>query len=218
MDGKNNKLERLTLFLLGNSAVGKTSFINKYVNDIFSEYYLTTIGIDFVIKTIKLPTGEDITLRFYDTAGQESYKAISYNLIKNADGIFLLYDITNRKSFDEINDWIDNIKDNKGDDFPVILIGNKCDKNDKRNIDEKEGQKLAEKKGFLFMETSCKKGINIEESVNLLVIKIIEKKKLERLKEIEEGKNGDDQNVNRIKPFKLAKDKKQGQKKKKKWC
>ena len=214
MDGKNNKLERLTLFLLGNSAVGKTSFINKYVNDIFSEYYLTTIGIDFVIKTIKLPTGEDITLRFYDTAGQESYKAISYNLIKNADGIFLLYDITNRKSFDEINDWIDNIKDNKGDDFPVILIGNKCDKNDKRNIDEKEGQKLAEKKGFLFMETSCKKGINIEESVNLLVIKIIEKKKLQRLKEIQEGENGD---VNKKKSFNLE-DKKQGQKKKKKCC
>ena len=214
MDEKNNKLERLTLFLLGNSEVGKSSFINKYVNDIFCQNYLTTIGIDFVIKTIKLPTGEDITLRFYDTAGQESYKAISYNLIKNADGIFLLYDITNRKSFDEINDWIENIKDNKGNDFPVILIGNKCDKNDKRNIDEKEGQKLAEKKSFLFMETSCKEGINIEESVNLLVIKIIEKKKLERLKEIQEGENG---NVNKKKSFNLE-DKKQGQKKKKRCC
>ncbi len=214
MEEKSNKLERLTLFLLGNSEVGKTSFINKYMNDSFSENYLPTIGIDFAIKTIKLPTGEDITVRFYDTAGQESYRSISYNLIKNADGIFLLYDITNRKSFDEINDWIDNIKDNKGDDFPVILIGNKCDKNDKRNIDEKEGQKLAEKKGFLFMETSCKKGINIEESVNLLVIKIIEKKKLQRLKEIQEGENGD---VNKKKSFNLE-DKKQGQKKKKKCC
>ena len=119
MDDKNKKL---TLFLLGNSAVGKTSFITQYVNNTFKEYYKPTIGIDCFSKIIKLETGEELNLFFYDTAGQEKYKSISMNLIKNADGIFLMYDISEQHSFDEINGWIESIKEVKGDNFPIILI------------------------------------------------------------------------------------------------
>ena len=217
MNGNNNKSERLTLLLLGNSTVGKSTFINEYMNDVFSENYITTIGIDSVVKTMKLPTGEDIKLRFCDIAGKETFRAISFSFIKMADGIFLLYDITERKSFDEINRWIENIRDIKEENFPVILIGNKCDKEEERNIDKEEGQKLAEENGFPFFETSCKEGNNIEESVKLLVFDIIEKIKLKRLKEIQEGENGKAPNVRR-KSFKLSKDESKGHKNKKKCC
>ena len=187
MNDEKKENEKIISFVLGNSEVGKTSFITKYDTNTFKEQYLSTIGIDFIKKNIKLPDGEEIKLVLYDTAGQEKYKSISFNLIKNADGILLMYDITNRDTFDAINKWIENIKDEKGDNFPLVLIGNKCDLAEERIIQKEEGQKLAEDNGLSFIETSCKEGTNVEESIQILVFKIIEKKKLERLKEIEEG-------------------------------
>ena len=175
MNEKNNKLEKLTLFLVGDSAVGKTSFIQKYTNNIFNLEQLTTIGIDFSLKTIEL-NGEEITLKLFDTAGQEKYRSLSFNLIKSADGIFLMYDITNRKTFEELDGWIKSIKESKESDFPIILIGKKCDLEKERIVKKKEGEKLAKNKGFLFRETSCKDNINIEESVEILVKRIIDYK------------------------------------------
>ena len=175
MNEKNNKLEKLTLFLVGDSAVGKTSFIQKYTNNIFNLEQLTTIGIDFSLKTIEL-NGDEITLKLFDTAGQEKYRSLSFNLIKSADGIFLMYDITNRKTFEEMDGWIKSIKESKESDFPIILIGNKCDLEKERIVKKKEGEKLAKNQGFLFRETSCKDNINIEESVEILVKRIIDYK------------------------------------------
>ena len=172
MDGNSKKL---ILFLLGNISVGKTAFVNEYVNDIYEEYK-TTIGVDFYSKALKLETGEQFNLIFYDTAGQERYRAFSFNLIKNANGILLMYDITNRKTFDDINQWLESIKEAKGDNFPIVLIGNKCDLTEERQISTEEGEKSAKDNGFSFIEVSCKEGINIEESVKILV-NIIENKK-----------------------------------------
>jgi small GTP-binding protein len=178
----NGELKQLTLFILGNSSVGKTSFIHKYVKNDFKDSYKNTIGIDYCSRNMKLPTGEEFEIFFYDTAGQEKYKSISFNLIKKADGILLLYDISERSSFDAINQWIENIKNVKGDNFPVIMIGNKCDL-EERDITQIEGELFANEHGFSFEETSCKEGINIEESVQDLVLNILEKKKKENLKE-----------------------------------
>jgi small GTP-binding protein len=178
----NGELKQLTLFILGNSSVGKTSFIHKYVKNDFKDSYKNTIGIDYCSRNMKLPTGEEFEIFFYDTAGQEKYKSISFNLIKKADGILLLYDISERSSFDAINQWIESIKNVKGDNFPVILIGNKCDL-EERDITQIEGELFANEHGFSFEETSCKEGINIEESVQDLVLNILEKKKKENLKE-----------------------------------
>ena len=214
-DEKKEKEKKIILFILGNSEVGKTSFITKYSKNYFDENYLSTVGVDFIKKDIKLPDGEEINLLLYDTAGQERYKSISFNLIKNADGVLLMYDITKRATFDAINNWIEKIKDEKGDNFPLVLIGNKCDLTEERVIPEEEGQKLAENNGFTFIETSCKEGTNIEESIKILVFKIIEKKKLERLKEIEEGeKKSNDENKT---TFGLSKNKKH-EKKKRNFC
>ena len=212
-------IEKLMIFLLGNSAVGKTSFINKYAKDTFDDNYLTTIGIDFVLKNIKLKTGEEITLRLYDTAGQETYRAISYNLVKSADGIILMYDITDRISYDEINEWIENIHKIKGDDFPIILIGNKSDLKEERNISKEEGKELADKYKFPFMETSCKDGTNIDESVNILVSKMFENKKLEKENENQEKeKNGDRGSINFRLSIDEEKEKEKKKKEKKKCC
>jgi small GTP-binding protein len=178
----NGELKQLTLFILGNSSVGKTSFIHKYVKNDFKDSYKNTIGMDYCSRNMKLPTGEEFEIFFYDTAGQEKYKSISFNLIKKADGILLLYDISERSSFDDINQWIENIKNVKGDNFPVIMIGNKCDL-EERDITQIEGELFANEHGFSFEETSCKEGINIEESVQDLVLNILEKKKKENLKE-----------------------------------
>jgi small GTP-binding protein len=176
------ELKQLTLFILGNSSVGKTSFIHKYVKNDFKDSYKNTIGIDYCSRNMKLPTGEEFEIFFYDTAGQEKYKSMSFNLIKKADGILLLYDISERSSFDDINQWIENIKNVKGDNFPVIMIGNKCDL-EERDITQIEGELFANEHGFSFEETSCKEGINIEESVQDLVLNILEKKKKENVKE-----------------------------------
>ena len=214
MEDEKKEKEQIILFILGNSQVGKTSFITKYDKNAFNENYISTVGVDFIKRDIKLPGGEEIRILLYDTAGQERYKSISFNLIKKADGVLLMYDITKRVTFDAISIWIEKIKEEKGD-FPLVLIGNKCDLTEKREIPEEEGQKLSENNGFTFIETSCKDGTNIEESIKILVFKIIEKKKLERLKEIEEGeKKSNDENKAK---FELSKNKKH-EKKKRNFC
>ena len=171
---------KINLFTLGNSSVGKSSFIVRYTKDTFKSNYLATIGIDFMLKSTKLPSGENVKICFYDTAGQEQYKSIAFNLIKGADGILLMYDISNKETFDAITGWIESIKEVKGNDFPIELIGNKCDLIEKRVIQKEEGQKIADDNGFLFFETSNKDKINIEESVIAIINTIINKKRKDK--------------------------------------
>ena len=204
-----DELQKINLFTLGNCAVGKTAFIKRYVENEF-EIGGPTVGINCSSKNIKLSKEEELKLLFYDTAGQERYEAISPNLIRDADGILLMYDISDRRTFDSINQWFDNINEIKGENFPIILIGNKCDL-EHREITNEEGKQFANLNKFSFMETSSKEGINIEESVKILVLDIVQKKKSEKLKENE----GNHENENR-KSFKLSSNDKK--KKKKKNC
>ena len=174
----NEKEIRLKIITLGNAKVGKTSFILKFTENTFDYNSLQTMGIDIKTKFI-IKNGKKYRLTIYDTAGQEQFKAISLSTIKNADGIILMYDITNQKSYIEIKDWMDGIIENKGINFPIILIGNKCDLEDKRKVTYEEGQKLAKQNGLIFMETSNLNGKNIEEAGSTLLNMIIEKNKKE---------------------------------------
>lgn len=171
--------EKICLFTLGNSTVGKTCFILRFTKNTFTSSYISTIGIDFLAKNILLPNGEKYKVLFYDTAGQEKYRSIAFNLMKGAEGIILMYDVTKRKTFESITDWVQSIKEAKGENFPVILIGNKCDLNEEREIDREEGEKEAQKHGFLFFETSNKDGTNVEEATIALISKVIESRKKE---------------------------------------
>ena len=169
--------EKINLIALGNNEVGKTSFILRYVKNEFSKEYLSSIGFDFQIKSITIKN-KSYKIYFYDTAGQEKFRAISFNMIKYSDGIVLMYDITNKKSFDSISQWIDSIKEIKEKIFPLVLIGNKCDLEEKREVTEEEGKKIADKFGFPFFETSNKNGTNIEKACTDLIDKIIERNEI----------------------------------------
>ena len=177
-ENENENEERINIMTLGNSEVGKTCYILKYTEDFFQELYLTTVGIDFKIKTETI-NNKQYKLFLYDTTGQEKYKSIALNIIRNAQGIILMYDITNKKSFESIPEWIKSIRDSKGENFPMILLGNKLDKEDIRVISEKEGKELADEYGIKFFETSNKTGVNIQESGMALVNEILKIKENE---------------------------------------
>ena len=175
-DNKNTKKKfEARIITLGDSAVGKTSLILRYSDNYFSSLYLSTAGIDSKIKIIKLENGEDIKVVLTDTAGQERYRNIASNYIKKADGILLVYNITDKDTFEGVKVWIKSIKEESGDSRPIILLGNKSDLNDKRMIKKEVGEDFAENEGIKFYETSCKTGENVEKAINDLVKQIYEK-------------------------------------------
>ena len=173
MKEENDCEDVICIMTLGISSVGKTSFILRFS---FQNLFYSTVGIDCKAKIIEI---ENIKykLLFYDTAGQERFKSLAPNLIKKAHGIIIMYDITNKSSFDSIPEIIKNIKEVKGDDFPMILIGNKKDLEQDREIKKEEGEDLASKNGIEYFEISNKEGINIQEAGFSIVNKILETRK-----------------------------------------
>jgi small GTP-binding protein len=174
-DSKNEEI--IKIMILGNYSVGKTSFLIRFTKNKFDETYLATIGIDYIYRIINIEN-KLYKLMFYDTAGEEKYKSIPKNHIKNVQGIILMYDITNKKSFDSIIDWISDVKEIKGENFPMILVGNKIDLNESREVTEEMGYELAEKNQIEFFETSNKDGTNIQEAGLEIVYKILSETKV----------------------------------------
>ena len=180
-----SKIEEVKIMTLGNSSVGKSCFILRYINEFFNDKYLSTLGVDFKQKEIKLKNGKKVRLRIFDTAGQERFKSASLTFIKKTDGIILIYDISNYDSFKATNGWMESIKDNGKKDLPIILVGNKCDLPDEeRQVSLKEGEDKANEFQIPFFETSCKNGININEAVEKLVEDILEKGNINVDKEV----------------------------------
>ena len=169
--------ETIKIIILGDSKVGKTSFIIRFTKNKFDETYLATIGVDYKDRIINIEN-KQYKLLFYDTAGEEKYKSIPKNYIKNMQGIILMYDITDKSSFDSIIDWISDVKEIKGDNFPMILVGNKIDLNESREVTEEMGNELAEKNQIEFFETSNKDGTNIQEAGLEIVYKILSETKV----------------------------------------
>ena len=176
MKEENDYQDVICIMTLGISSVGKTSFILRFTENSFQNLFYSTVGIDCKAKIIEI---ENIKykLLFYDTAGQERYKSLAPNLIKKAHGIIIMYDITNKSSFDSIPEILKNIKEEKGDYFPMILIGNKKDLEQDREIKKEEGEDLASKNGIEYFEISNKEGINIQEAGFSIVNKILETRK-----------------------------------------
>ena len=174
-DSKNEEI--IKIMILGNYSVGKTSFLIRFTKNKFDETYIATIGIDYKYRIINIEN-KLYKLMFYDTAGEERYNSIPKNHIKNVQGIILMYDITNKKSFDSIIDWISDVKEIKGENFPMILVGNKIDLNESREVTEEMGYELAEKNQIEFFETSNKDGTNIQEAGLEIVYKILSETKV----------------------------------------
>lgn len=171
---KEDKIEKINIITLGNATVGKTCFILRYTENFFQPVYLSTNSIDSQNKQITLPNSKTYNIVLYDTCGQERFKSISFNFIKNADGVLLMYDITNKESFEEINNWMKSIIELKRINFPVVLIGNKSDLEEKREVTKEEGENLAQLYGMSFFETTNVHGTNVEEACTELINKIIE--------------------------------------------
>ena len=172
-------INEIKLIVLGNTSVGKSSFILKYIEDKFVLNYIATLGIDFKQKKLKLKNGQEVRLRIYDTAGQERFKSVAVSFIKKAEGVILIYDIGNKATFESLEEWIKNIKESGKENLPIILVGNKCDlPPEKRQVELIEGKDKAEEFNIPFFETSCKEGINIKEVFEKIVEDITGKNNL----------------------------------------
>ena len=157
------------VLLLGDTMVGKSCFLSKYTVKTFPETYATTIGVDYIFKTLPLKNGKTIKLQIWDTAGQERFRSITKNYYKKANGIILIYDITNKKSYKNIREWINQIKEEAVSNVIIYLVGNKIDLEKERKVKTEEGEKLAEEYNCPFKETSAKEDININETFEDLV-------------------------------------------------
>ncbi|KAF3542407.1 hypothetical protein DY000_02006715 [Brassica cretica] len=153
----------IKLLLIGDSGVGKSCLLLRFSDGSFTTSFITTIGIDFKIRTIELD-GKRIKLQIWDTAGQERFRTITTAYYRGAMGILLVYDVTDESSFNNIRNWIRNIEQHASDNVNKILVGNKADMDEsKRAVPAAKGQALADEYGIKFFETSAKTNLNVEE-------------------------------------------------------
>ena len=154
-------MRKFKLVFLGGQCVGKTSLITRFMYDSFDTNYQATIGIDFLSKTMYL---EDRTVRLqlWDTAGQERFRSLIPSYIRDSSVAVVVYDTTDVKSFYEINKWIDDVRSQRGNDAIIVLVGNKTDLADRRQVTLEEGQKKARELDIKFVETSAKSGYNVK--------------------------------------------------------
>ncbi|KAL9266124.1 Ras-related protein [Drosera capensis] len=153
----------IKLLLIGDSGVGKSCLLLRFSDGSFTTSFITTIGIDFKIRTIELD-GKRIKLQIWDTAGQERFRTITTAYYRGAMGILLVYDVTDESSFNNIRNWIRNIEQHASDNVNKILVGNKADMDEsKRAVPTAKGQALADEYGIKFFETSAKTNLNVEE-------------------------------------------------------
>ena len=160
------------LLLLGDSTVGKTCFLIKYTDQSFQDIHMATIGLDYRVKTMKLKNNKEVKIQIWDTAGQDRFRSITKNYYKGSHGIILIYDITNRRTFENVQKWISQIREETSQNVVIYLIGNKIDMKEERKVSTEEGKKLADELGLPFMETSAKEGINVNEVFDDIVERV----------------------------------------------
>ena len=162
------------ILLLGDSSVGKTCFLKRYTDNTFQDAYLSTIGFDFKFKFVTLDNGKTVKVQLWDTAGQERFRTIAKSYYKGAHGIILIYDVTNRKTYDNIKKWLNQIRDEASNRISIILVANKIDCEDTRQVTKEEGEALAKASNLPIFEASAKDSINVNESFQFLIEKINE--------------------------------------------
>ena len=164
------------LLIIGDSTVGKTSILSRFANGTFNANYLATVGLDNFTKDETIDD-KNVHIKIWDTGGQERFKALTKGFFRNAEGIMIVYDVTNQETFDSLKNWIQSIKDNMGNDFmervPIVIIGNKID-SDEREVKTEDAESFCKQQNYPYFETSAKTGENIDSTVRFLVKKVIE--------------------------------------------
>ncbi|XP_036381363.1 ras-related protein Rab-26 [Megalops cyprinoides] len=150
------------VMLVGDSGVGKTCLLVRFKDGAFlAGSFISTVGIDFKNKVLNID-GVKVKLQIWDTAGQERFRSVTQAYYRDAHALLLLYDVTNKTSFDSIQDWLTEIHEYAQQDVVLMLLGNKADATHDRVVKREEGEKLAKEYGVPFMETSAKSGLNVE--------------------------------------------------------
>ena len=164
----------ISLILIGDTQVGKTNYLTRYINNRFIQQNISTIGIEKEIKVVKIDN-KLYKLTIWDTAGQERFKSLPIKYYKNVDGVLLLYDVSSKETFDHVNSWLSDVKQNSNrtkengePDISLFLVGNKIDKEDKQ-VTREEGEKLAKSLGMKFFEISCKSNMNVHETMARMI-------------------------------------------------
>ena len=156
-------METIKVVLIGESGVGKTSIIQRYVNDVYDPNQILSSSAQFITKTIELNDEQSIKFDVWDTAGQEKFRALAKIFYKDAKAIVLVYDITNRISFEQLqNYWFKEIEENSLSDAILVIVGNKSDLYENEQVSDKEGQKFADEKNAIFKRTSALSNRNID--------------------------------------------------------
>ena len=158
--------------IIGNSGVGKSCLLIRFTDDKFEEGYVTTIGVDFKIKTLEIE-GKSVKLQIWDTAGQERFRNIVSTYYKGGHGIMMVYDITDLESFGNLNSWLKEIERNASKNVYKILVGNKNDMEKERKVSFEKGMEFANLHGMKFFETSAKENRNVEEAFKEMTKDII---------------------------------------------
>merc|ERR1719342_1524940 len=170
----NSILTTLKLVIIGDSGVGKSSFVLRFTDDAFDPEEAATIGVDFKVKVINIHSTK-VKLAIWDTAGQERFRTLTPSYYRGGQGAILVYDVTSRESFQKIEDWLTELETySTNHDIKKILVGNKCDKEGERMVSREEGQKCARKYQMMFIEASAKTKEGVHVAFEELVEKIIQ--------------------------------------------
>merc|ERR1719233_719803 len=149
------------LLLIGDSGVGKSCLLLRFADDTYTESYISTIGVDFKIRTVELD-GKTCKLQIWDTAGQERFRTITSSYYRGAHGIIIVYDVTDNETFDNVRQWLYEIDRYASESVNKLLVGNKCDLKDKKAVERDEADQLATSINMKFLETSAKNSHNVE--------------------------------------------------------
>ena len=154
--------------LIGDMKVGKTNIVSRYIKNEFNKDSMSTIGVEFGSKELVIE-GHNVKVQIWDTAGQEKYKSITNAYYKGAKGAFVVYDITNKNSFDNADNWLNNLRASADKKCSIILIGNKSDLENKREVSIEQGEEKAKNSEIAFMETSALSGDNIDKAFEMMI-------------------------------------------------
>ena len=199
MDDENYEI-MFKVVLVGDSFVGKTNIMSKYLKNEFHEDSKATVGVEFGSKKFNIE-GHSIKAQIWDTAGQERYKAITSAYYKGAKGAFIVYDITRKNSFDSIDKWISDVTAVADKKISIVLIGNKNDLEDQRQVTKEQGEDKANKLEVAFLETSAFSGENLEKAFELMMKEVYKKCHEEMLGngDVDIIKGGEDINLSKKK-------------------
>ena len=162
------------IIIVGDTCVGKSNILSRYIKNVFREDSKSTVGVELGDKLLKVK-GTNTKLQIWDTAGQERYRSITSSYYKGSHGCFIVYDITNEQSFENVEKWFEQVQKEGSKDVSIILVGNKCDLENERKVPKEKGEEKSKLLNIPFFETSALSNIKIEDIFTVIAENIYER-------------------------------------------